>query len=211
MIFLRISVKMIIDLVINFSKKTGDYAVLSATDLKVLALTWTLEKEACGNTEHMRKDPVRLITQQGKLQGSSKVHPATVLTPSSDDSSKLSTPPPSPCLDSPSSSSDTKKEEEITQGLESLVIETKDASSKMDETKAPEETVHESWVTPEQDDDEEGWITPNNVIKKKEKDLMKIHGASKKEPLDIPVACITTDFAMQVRHYFIMNSDQSGA
>lgn len=44
-----------------FTKKSGDYYVLSATDLKLLALTYELEVEACnGSTEHLRMVPLRL-------------------------------------------------------------------------------------------------------------------------------------------------------
>lgn len=43
-------------LVTNFSKKTGDYASLSATDLKVIALTFALEKEVNG-TNHLKTEP----------------------------------------------------------------------------------------------------------------------------------------------------------
>ncbi|KAJ3018207.1 UNVERIFIED_CONTAM: Nin1 binding protein [Siphonaria sp. JEL0065] len=42
-----------------FAKKTGDFGVLSLTDLKVLALTWMLEKEAVGSTDHLRAEPKR--------------------------------------------------------------------------------------------------------------------------------------------------------
>lgn len=42
---------------IEFSKKTGDYPSLSATDLKVIALTYQLEKEFCG-TEHLKSAPI---------------------------------------------------------------------------------------------------------------------------------------------------------
>jgi len=42
-----------------FSKKTGDFASLSLTDLKVLALTWMLEKEA-GNLDKLRMEPIRV-------------------------------------------------------------------------------------------------------------------------------------------------------
>jgi RNA-binding protein NOB1 len=42
--------------VIEFSKKTGDYAILSKVDLKLLALTYMLEVEAHGS-EHLRATP----------------------------------------------------------------------------------------------------------------------------------------------------------
>ncbi|KAM4603132.1 RNA-binding protein NOB1 [Polymixia lowei] len=45
-----------IRLVTEFSKKTGDYPSLSATDIKVLALTYQLELEHVG-AEHLKKEP----------------------------------------------------------------------------------------------------------------------------------------------------------
>jgi len=45
-----------IRLVTEFSKKTGDYPSLSATDIKVLALTYQLEREHVG-TDHLKKEP----------------------------------------------------------------------------------------------------------------------------------------------------------
>lgn len=42
--------------VTEFSKKTGDYPSLSATDIKVLALTYQLELEHVGS-QHLRKEP----------------------------------------------------------------------------------------------------------------------------------------------------------
>jgi hypothetical protein len=48
-----------IHLVVQFSKLTGDYSSLSVPDLKILALTWMLEKEHNG-TEHLRSQPKKL-------------------------------------------------------------------------------------------------------------------------------------------------------
>jgi len=45
--------------VTEFARKTGDYSVLSATDLRVLALTLRLEREASnGDLGHLRTEPV---------------------------------------------------------------------------------------------------------------------------------------------------------
>lgn len=46
-----------VNFVTEFSKKTGDYPSLSATDIKVMALTYQLEKENVG-VDHLRKEPV---------------------------------------------------------------------------------------------------------------------------------------------------------
>jgi len=42
--------------VTEFSKKTGDYPSLSATDIRVLALTYEFEKQLVG-TEHLKAEP----------------------------------------------------------------------------------------------------------------------------------------------------------
>jgi len=46
-----------IKFVTEFSKKTGDYASLSATDIKVIALTHMLEVRHIGSDEHLKKEP----------------------------------------------------------------------------------------------------------------------------------------------------------
>ncbi|KAK3829226.1 MAG: Nin one binding Zn-ribbon like-domain-containing protein [Benniella sp.] len=47
-----------------FARKTGDYAVLSATDLRVLALTYQLEFQHCG-MKRIRTEPLRPNVQAG--------------------------------------------------------------------------------------------------------------------------------------------------
>ncbi|KAI9027941.1 Nin one binding Zn-ribbon like-domain-containing protein [Hyaloraphidium curvatum] len=49
----------------------------------------------------------------------------------------------------------------------------------------------------EDDDDGGGWITPKNVARHKAKDMGVLAGASQREPEDVKVALITSDFAMQ--------------
>lgn len=46
-----------VKIVTDFSKKTGDYPSLSATDIKVIALTYQLEKENVG-IRHLRTEPL---------------------------------------------------------------------------------------------------------------------------------------------------------
>lgn len=56
---------------VNFSKKTGDYASLSKTDLKVLALAYMLEKERNG-VAHLKTEPkqvrVEVTSEREKLR-----------------------------------------------------------------------------------------------------------------------------------------------
>ncbi|XP_044214871.1 RNA-binding protein NOB1 isoform X1 [Thunnus albacares] len=62
-----------IRLVTEFSKKTGDYPSLSATDIKVLALTYQLQLEHVGS-QHLRKEPEVKVNIQ-----STRRHPETPL------------------------------------------------------------------------------------------------------------------------------------
>jgi RNA-binding protein NOB1 len=48
--------------VTEFAKKTGDFASLSLTDIKVVALVYTLEKEVHGNVDHIRIEPTTVPT-----------------------------------------------------------------------------------------------------------------------------------------------------
>ena len=47
---------------VEFSKKTGDYASLSAVDMHILALLYDLEKEGCKTIAHIRAEPKRALT-----------------------------------------------------------------------------------------------------------------------------------------------------
>ena len=42
----------------EFAKKTGDYPSLSATDIKVIALTYRYEREKVG-TSHLKTEPIK--------------------------------------------------------------------------------------------------------------------------------------------------------
>lgn len=55
--------------VVEFAKKTGDFAVLSATDLKVIALTYQLENEK-NSGKYLRHEPVGETTQVGSSSDS---------------------------------------------------------------------------------------------------------------------------------------------
>jgi PIN domain of ribonuclease len=50
-------------LVVDFSRKTGDFSTLSSVDLKVLALTYMLEVEANG-TARLRTEPVKVCAKR---------------------------------------------------------------------------------------------------------------------------------------------------
>ncbi|KAJ0175309.1 hypothetical protein K1T71_009450 [Dendrolimus kikuchii] len=62
-----------IKFITEFSKKTGDYTSLSATDIKVMALTYQMEKEKLGTVEHLKMEPTMQKTL--KVTGLSNFNP----------------------------------------------------------------------------------------------------------------------------------------
>ena len=162
----------------EFSKKTGDYASLSATDIEVMALTYQLEVEANGQ-EHLNKEPKfkKTLTMGSKPP------------PSDDKVDKVAG------FFMPK----TDKVEEVTEQLEEIALQPdeksdedyQDVGSDEDETVEDEETVEEEEEEEEEDDDD-GWITPGNIAEAKN----SMNGVV--ETVQLEVACLTTDFAMQV-------------
>ncbi|KAJ3249856.1 Nin1 binding protein [Boothiomyces macroporosus] len=149
---------------------TGDFASLSLTDIKVLALTLQLEWEANGR-EHLRDEPVKLQTKAGN----------TTVQPIPIKESNVENEEPS-----------TKKKR-----VRPKKKEKKNADVEMSQepelSAEPAETQKDEIV--ESDSDGE-WITPQNISEHKKKDSNL--GLAEIQPQkSISVGCITDDFAMQ--------------
>mmetsp|Transcript_23516 Transcript_23516/g.63731 ORF Transcript_23516/g.63731 Transcript_23516/m.63731 type:complete len:504 (+) Transcript_23516:21-1532(+) len=65
-----------------FARKTGDYAALSQPDLKILALTWMLEKESNG-AKHLLETPKPMHVHSPGPRGPPRVPPQRVPQPPS--------------------------------------------------------------------------------------------------------------------------------
>lgn len=50
-----------IQAITEFARQTGDYQSLSSVDIQVLGLMYDLEKEGCGDMNHVRKTPKRIV------------------------------------------------------------------------------------------------------------------------------------------------------
>ncbi|KAJ3043121.1 Nin1 binding protein [Rhizophlyctis rosea] len=234
--------------VVAFSKKTGDYASLSATDLKVLALTWMMEKEARG-VAHLRTEPIKPVTQAGGKKAKSggqqapvpaqaaagaekeeeraegvEVNGSEEKTAEGDAASEEQT-----RLEEEANAAwggeeedddeedkeegeeefgeaegssealeegDSIENEENENGEEPTEAEIQEAQARLASLSTNSLSNDQPNTTAENEDDDDGWITPKNVARHKAKDLYG-QGKKKKEPELIPVACITSDFAMQ--------------
>ncbi|CAB4424919.1 unnamed protein product [Rhizophagus irregularis] len=154
--------------VVNFSKKTGDFASLSVVDLRVLALTYMLEVETNG-TKRLRKEPIKkplnksesmeIINKQEQQQR----------------------------IDEPN----------LVSNLESLKladITVEFSSSEGTDHQRDAECAHRD---EEYDDDDIGWITPDNIDDYQAKEHEFPIDLKKDNLENVKIACMTTDYSMQ--------------
>ncbi|XP_002413180.2 RNA-binding protein NOB1 [Ixodes scapularis] len=155
----------IIKIVTDFSKQTGDYPSLSAVDIKVLALTYLLEKEFIG-TEHLCQKPKSTqVLPHDALKGATA---------------------------SPGFFGPANNVLEVEQVHNERVQEgSGDSRIKSDQQEKDESCTNESSEN-EESEEEETWITPSNIT-----EIKRQMGALTVEDGIMPVACISTDFAVQ--------------
>lgn len=166
--------------VADFARKTGDYAFLSAVDLRVLALVYTLEAESKGSVSHLRTQP----------QPSSASSSVSSSQPAKDGDN-----------DNDEEDGDEGVEGEDKEGQESQKgEENKENSPSGDNATTPQEEGESAEESKEseqdKEDDDDGWITPDNIGKVRakrgqEEDDLRVE--------EVDIGCFTTDFAMQVR------------
>ncbi|KAF2269369.1 hypothetical protein CC78DRAFT_539922 [Lojkania enalia] len=186
--------------IVEFSKKTGDFSVLSRQDLGILALAYEVECEREGGDWRLRNMPgENLETRQPVKEGhreadkedasqkdgnqEHEISDALTDTGSCINQSTLeskTTPPEKPIGDNP----ETLESSHTTIALEVAV-------SNM-QVSAAEPQLE---MNPSDDDDDGGWITLSNLARHQAKDA----SISTKEtaPTQMSVATMTTDFAMQ--------------
>ncbi|KAM8776334.1 RNA-binding protein NOB1 [Rhynchonycteris naso] len=173
-------------LVTEFSKKTGDYPSLSATDIQVLALTYQLEAEFVG-VSHLKQEPEKVEVSSSIQHPETPLHISGFHLPSK----------PEPLRETVEHEHPAGKPEDlefssfmfwrnplpnIDHDLQELLMnEVEDVQS--------EEDKEENGL--EDSDDDSGWITPSNIqqIQRNFEQCTILK--------DVRVGCVTTDFAMQ--------------
>lgn len=192
----------------EFAKKTGDYTSLSATDIKVMALTYQLENEIVGK-DHLKTEPsIQKTIKVTGLPGFNTEQNATATSGSNteseesndqlDNSSKLGSNNQDENVrnvevtvkDIEESDGDSKLAEEIADQIKNMDLrDDNEANECIVKVSDDEDDESES---EESDSDDGEWITPGN-LKEKKKELED--GVF--EEKNVEVACITSDFAMQ--------------
>lgn len=191
-----------IKFVTDFSKKTGDYPSLSAVDIKVIALTYQLEKEKCG-LKQLRTEPTlpRPTTESivkeidPDITGFFIPNEKGVFEKDNSDNKQL--------LKDEIQSTNTDlldnniKNTEITTTIETSQLEpincgVDDSDNEVLIPVDPNISENSLSDSCEDEDDDDSWINPSNVhLARKQVNSQII------EEKYVKVACMTTDFAMQ--------------
>lgn len=188
-----------IRVITEFSQKTGDYPNLSATDIKVMALTYQLEKAEVG-IEHLRKEPIVKstinITTKPKeenidLELNGFYMPKHSNTSTSDDSDDLKVELERLNLDHDQLESNIIQNPISTANQDVSVNSENDLNDILPKHDNDDDNSTETSDYDDEDDDA-GWITPSNI-----KEIKKQINSNNVEEKCVKVACITTDFAMQ--------------
>lgn len=180
--------------VAEFAKKTGDFRVLSATDLGLIALGYELELEVAGGDWRLRKVPGQKELNgplpegwgwEGKVIGRKDESKGEV---------KESEEP------KPQETTKEKTKPDIAQQLENVRFENApvEESNELHQPENMQEVETEEEVaqsdSEDDDSDSDGWITPSNLHRHIHLQPTKPKSA---EVEKLTVALATTDFAMQ--------------
>jgi RNA-binding protein NOB1 len=206
-----------VKIVQEFSRRTGDLAVLSKTDIELIALTREIECELLGGDWRLRNVPGQKRTngpaprpQENTEEKQTAETNSNSELPGDQNQDGLESPSTDPAgvesqdaaVELENEAKDVGKEQrnDALTTLESSPTNTPDLSTlQITDPERAQETVEiESPAGAESESDSEGWITPSN-IKRIKKEAQDGSGASYKDqkPRVFQAALATTDFAMQ--------------
>lgn len=176
-----------IKLVKDFARKTGDAAVLSGTDIEVLALAYDLECERNKGDWRLRREP-----GQKRVNGSMPAAPTGSLKGADNKTHQ---------------DAGERDVQNVTSDLpKALPLEEEPviASQRIEENKITElaaaelpQSILEEQDLVSSDSDSEGWITPSNIKKYQANESNSLPLSKSSVPKTLQVATITGDFAVQ--------------
>lgn len=211
--------------VTEFSKKTGDYPSLSATDIKVLALTYQLELEKVGS-DHLKKEPdIKVHVQNTQRHPEAPVNVAGFHFPSKKAVGGRQTQTsiyveddefnsfqfwrnPLPCIVSDLlelldvediSVSDNKNGAgvEVLQQTEDFHTEQGELAEQSGELSEEEEMEEDEDGEEEDEDEDDDDDDGGGWITPSNIKQVQLESGDWTAPVDVKVGCLTTDFAMQ--------------
>lgn len=187
----------------DFARRTGDLAVLSVTDLEVLALAYDLECERNGGDWRLRRVPGQKRTNgpkpepsQDAVQGGTNTDASIVKDNSQ---SEVRETQDSADAGLAQTLEETSLEDSSQQDSQEAHVQSKAGNDAIPDEILVENSGLSAEVEAEEDEDsadsDEGWITPSNIKRRQAKD----EGSADtiKEQRTLQVATMTGDFAMQ--------------
>ncbi|XP_071958444.1 RNA-binding protein NOB1-like [Antedon mediterranea] len=180
----------------DFAKKTGDWGSLSATDIKVMALTYQLTKEKVGS-EHLKKVPEKKMTitcSKKPLQKATDIEGFYYPDKTNSEKEIISS-------NVEESADEVKNNQETETKLNETKMEEGDNVEKAEQLENKDDLSKDNLIDEDpvndvdmdgEEDEEIGWITPSNISQ------VKQYNESEQIPASgVGVGCLTTDFAMQ--------------
>jgi RNA-binding protein NOB1 len=195
-----------IKIISDFARKTGDFEVLSKADVQILALAYELECERNHGDWRLRSipgqkkvngaPPVSLLEKMLDCPGVTVRKMAKVEespAPETRGAWGTTLPPSTDYLPSVKPQEQmTSRGEEVNRTGSSEQTDTEPVTEANDQVEA----IEISAGSASEESDDEGWITPSNIKKHREKDLRGVV-EQQAGPKTMQVATVTTDFAMQ--------------
>lgn len=189
-----------VKVVTDFARKTGDLAVLSKSDLEVLALTFELEQQRNG-LSNIRTVPGQQLqkTKPSATEGEKSTRSRSAEGTDADSYQDVTGGVEGPeTLDRSAEGSKRSETGEDVNELSraTVALEFSEEPPLQHSRTGDDDKTSPSTEKPESDSsDSEGWITPSNIQRHQAKDSSAATPISATKPVD--VGCITSDFAMQ--------------
>lgn len=178
-----------VKIVQDFARRTGDLAVLSNTDIQLIALARDLECERNGGDWRLRNVP-----GQKRTNGPPPAKPAPEAPSTSEATADHEAAPAG--SEEPAAANDAT--EAVTSALSSThICDEPSSSADVPPEDASGSASGATEAGSESDSDNDGWITPSNIKKKQARDQMLSAETTEDTSKTLQAAIMTTDFAMQ--------------
>jgi RNA-binding protein NOB1 len=196
--------------VVAFAKKTGDYAVLSQTDLSVIALTCQYELEVNGDQnvrsvpgERKGPAPAKNASKpmdkgKGKQKEQEQAHDQALVTEAAgveqatgDDNAELE--------EGDDDEEEEEEEENVSQELQPVDEATTALAEATIDDSPPNSSPAQAISGKHDQEDSDGgeWINPSNVSKHRSRDLGLVPAGAGSDQSPLAAACMTGDYAVQ--------------
>ncbi|EOD51197.1 putative proteasome maturation ans ribosome synthesis protein [Neofusicoccum parvum UCRNP2] len=182
----------------DFARRTGDLAVLSKTDIQLIALARDLECERNGGDWRLRNAP-----GQKRTNGPPPAKPSNDASSTEDKTSPGADNDAAPTVSENTDVSPTPDaaagSDDATESVTAALTDTRisDEAKSGTSPAAPRDEETSGTASEDSGSDSEGWITPSNLKKKQAAEQLNSSAETGAANATLQAAIMTTDFAMQ--------------